>query len=122
MQEPVFTDTSFDIFCEAYGNDEPSLSLERDGVQVNRSDFIANEYPVDEMWQFGLQSGHGLQMQWTLDSSSARCDNVTKYDSDNYQCVATNLDPNGNSRSNRSSSISVRTRCESFNLFNIYLL
>ena len=100
IEEPISTNASFSIYCEAYGTDV-ELSLEREGAEVDPSDFIANEYTVDEHWQFGLESGYGLRMQWTMDSASATCETVMSYDSDNYQCVATNLDPNGNSRSNR---------------------
>ena len=121
VKEPDFTNTSFSISCEAYGRDLPSLTLERDGTEVNQSDFIAYEYTVDEAWKYGLDSGYGLRMQWAMDSASATCEIVTRYDSDNYQCVATNLDPDGNSRSNSSSSITVTTRCESFQLFSIYV-
>ena len=108
IHQPLYTVTTFTITCEAYGTNV-ELTLQKDNVDA--VGFSADPYTVYEPGKYEQPTGFGLNMTWQMNAGDATCDTVTRYDSENYQCVATNQDPDGNSRENRSSSISVRTRC-----------
>ena len=109
LYEPVYTDSYFNISCEAYGTDI-TLSLE-----VNSTDeleFETHAYIVHAPGMYDLESGFGSNMTWTMDPEIETCATVERYDGEIYRCVATNSDPNDQPRSVRSEAITVRTQCK----------
>ena len=94
VEKPVYTDATLTLFCEVYGHPDVEIQLTRNGVIVSAEDFEREEYDVQEPWKYDIEKGFGLRMTWKL-SAPFTCDNVDRYDSSNYQFVATIGHPDG---------------------------
>ena len=108
--EPEITQ-DFLLTCNGYGTNL-SFSLLRDNKPVSSGEFVIDSVVVkDDDIPYDLNEGYVSTMTWTMDHIHATCENVTSYDSNDYKCVATNKDPDGNDRQETSDSIAVKARC-----------
>ena len=101
------------FYCEAYGTDV-TLTFEIDNDAVDLSDFTLTSDEVDGTFPYGLETGYGLWITLNMDANTETCDTVSRFNSDNYQCVATNKNPTGGDRSSNSPTMSLkiqRTSC-----------
>ena len=108
---PEYSNTSFHVVCEAYGVPDVTLTLIRGGAELGDDEFTAESYNISGDWPYDVTQASGTRFYWRLDADYVTCSNVSRYDADDYTCVAANLDPELRQRNVTSQAITIETQC-----------
>ena len=111
VHEPIYSNTSFHVTCEAYGVPDVTLTLLRGGAELGDDEFTAESYNISGDWPYDVTQASGTRFYWRLDADYVTCSNVSRYDADDYACVATNLDPELSERNVTSLPMTITTQC-----------